>query len=34
MKKPLDREAKELEAAHWTALKKALSRQPVKTCLK
>jgi hypothetical protein len=34
VKKSLGREAKKLEAAHWMALKKALSGQPVKSCLK
>lgn len=34
MKKPLSAQARELEAAHWTALKKALIEKPVKVCRK
>ena len=34
MKKMLSKEARQLEAAHWTALKKALAGQPVKACRK
>jgi hypothetical protein len=34
MRKPLSKEARERETAHWTALKKALSEKPVKVCRK
>jgi len=34
MKKPLGKEAMELEAAYWTALRKTLSDKPVKVCRK
>ena len=34
MKKPLSAAARQLEAEHWRALKKALSEKPVKVCRK
>jgi len=34
MKKAISTPAQELEAAHWTALKKAVSEQTVKVCRK
>ncbi len=34
MKKAISKQAREQEAAHWTALKKALSEQSVKVCRK
>ena len=34
MKKSLSTLARELEAAHWTALKKALTEKAVKVCRK
>lgn len=34
MKKPLSGEAKALEAAYWTELKKALSKNPIRVCRK
>jgi hypothetical protein len=34
MKKVLSKEARQLEAAHWATLKKALSGQSVKACRK
>jgi len=34
MKKAISKQAQQLEAAHWTALKQAVSEQPVKVCRK
>ena len=34
MKKAISKQAQKLEAAHWTALKKAVSEQPIKVCRK
>lgn len=34
MKKAISKRAQALEAAHWTALKKAVSEQPLKVCRK
>jgi len=34
MKKAISKQAQQLEAAHWTALKKAVSEQPIKVCRK
>jgi len=34
MRKSLSEEAKKLEAAHWTALKKVLDEKTVKVCRK
>ena len=34
MEKAISKQAQRLEAAHWTALKKAVSEQPLKVCRK
>jgi hypothetical protein len=34
MKKAISKQAQRLEAAHWMALKKAVSEQPIKVCRK